>query len=202
MFQKVPSRNVSFTLPGELTVVLKHLKKTSRKTLNVLFILAVLAPFLFTRLATAQVRTEALQTTVVPIAKQTPTDEATQKRIEELIAQLGDKEPKVRASAARALGEIGDPQSVQPLIKALSDRNSGVRGLAATALGRIGDPQAVQPLIRALEDNIDGVRLSAAEALGKIGDPQAVQSLTKALEDENESVRRYAAGALRRIGDP
>ena len=232
MFQKVSNRNVGFTLPGGLTVVLKHLKKKSRKILKNLLILAGLAPFLFTRPATAQVRTTVLQTAVVPAATQTTTDEATQKRIEELITQLGDKNWRVCQSAARTLGRIGqpaveplikalndtnsrgrgyaalalarigDPQAVQSLIKALGDKRASVRSAAAIALGEIGDPQAVQPLVKVLEDENGNVRLRAAEALGRIGNPQAVQSLIKALGDEDGSVRRYAAGALRRIGSP
>ena len=91
MFQKVSNRNVGFILPGGLTAVLEHLKKISRKTFKNLLILAVLIPFLFTIPATAQVMTAVSQTAAVATATQTTTDEATQKRIEELIAQLGDK---------------------------------------------------------------------------------------------------------------
>jgi len=199
MFQKVPNRNVGFTLPGGLTATPKHLKKKSRKILKSLLIIAVLTPFLFTVSAKSQGKTAVPQTAVVSAASQTPTDEDTQKRIEELIAQLGDKRHSVRQSAADALGKIGQP-AVQPLIEAISDKNYHVRGYAADALGQIGDPQSVQPLIKALEDEDLGVRVSAINAFGKIGDPQAIQPLIKALSDRDYSVRGLAASALGKIG--
>jgi len=199
MFQKVPNRNVGFTLPGGLTATPKHLKKKSRKILKSLLIIAVLTPFLFTVSAKSQGKTALPQTAVVSAASQTPTDEDTQKRIEELIAQLGDKRHSVRQSAADALGKIGQP-AVQPLIEAISDKNYHVRGYAADALGQIGDPQSVQPLIKALEDEDLGVRVSAINAFGKIGDPQAIQPLIKALSDRDYSVRGLAASALGKIG--
>jgi len=198
----VSNRNVGFTLPGGLTAVLKHLKKKSRKTLKVFLIIAGLIPFLFTKPVIAQVRTAVPQTSVVPAATQMPTDEATQKRIEELIAQLGDKNWRVRRAAIDALGKIGDPQAVQPLIKALSDRDLRVRQSAANALGEIGNPQAVEALIKALEDENWFVRQSAIKALGKTDDPQAIQSLIKALIDRDSRVRVSAARTLGEIGDP
>ncbi len=117
MFKIVPNRNVGFTLPGGLTATTKHLKKTSHKTLKVLFILAGLIPFLFTKSAIAQFKIAVIQKTAVAVATQTTTDDAIQKRIEELIAQLGDKRANVRISAADALGQIGDPQGVRALRK-------------------------------------------------------------------------------------
>ena len=179
--------------------------------------------------ATATAAQSSLQTKIFATAAQTTTDEATQKRIEELIAQLGnedgftrgsavnslvrigksavqprvkalgDKNERVRRSAAAALGKIGDPQAVQPLIKALGDENERVQSSAANALGQIGDSQAVQPLIKALGDSNSDVRSSAATALGEIGDQRAVQPLKNLLKDKNEPIRRLAAKALKQI---
>ena len=127
------------------------------------------------------------------------TDAATQKKIDELINQLGD-EFVVRNHAAWSLGQIGDPQAVQPLIKALGDENEFVRRRAAWSLGQIGDSQAVQPLIKkALEDEDPLVREHAVRSLGQIGDPQAVPPLTEALEDRYSQVRRLAATAIELI---
>lgn len=42
-----------------------------------------------------------------------------------------------RRSAARALGEIGDPMPVDPLIKPLKADEADVRRYAATVLGEI-----------------------------------------------------------------
>jgi len=201
MFQNVSNRNAGFTLFERLTFVLKRPKQTSHKTLKNLLIMAGLLPFLFTKPATAQVITAVPHIAAVPSATQMPTDEATKKRIEGLIAQLGDKRASVRISAADALGKIGQP-AIQPLIKALEDENYHVRFAAARGLGETGNPKAVQPLVKALEDEDWLVRDVAARALGKIGDPQAVEALIKALDDESGSVSAAAAWALGKIDDP
>jgi len=55
-----------------------------------------------------------------------------------------------RASAARALGKIGDPRSVEALICALRREEwCVVRVAAAIALGEIGDPRAIDSLLAA-----------------------------------------------------
>ncbi len=135
------------------------------------------------------------------------TDESTQKRIEELIAQLGDEKDSVRRDAAWNLGRIADSktakpfakEAVQPLIKALADKQSGVRTYAAYALGKIGDLTALHPLINTLEDSDSNVRLFAANALGALGDPQAEQPLNNLLKDKDGRVQKAVANALKQI---
>ena len=135
------------------------------------------------------------------------TDESTQKRINELIAQLGDEKDSVRRDAAWNLGKIADSktaksfigEAVQPLIKNLADKNPGVRTYAASALGKIGDLKALQPLIKVLEDSDSNVRLFAANALGILGDPQAEQPLNNLLKDKDARVQKMAAKALTQI---
>jgi len=117
------------------------------------------------------------------------------------VSELGDKSSMVRETGAEALGQIGNPRTVEPLIAALRDKDTGVRGAAAKALGHIGDPRTVEPLIAALRDEDTGVRGAAAEALGQIGDPRTVEPLIAALRDEDSNVRRVAAWALGKIGD-
>jgi len=87
---------------------------------------------------------------------------------------LGDSSNDVRASVAKALGNILDV---------------------------LGDRGAVAPLIHALlEDNYSSVRTNAAEALGKIGDVKAVDALEQAFqEDQNADVRDMAEWALKQI---
>ncbi len=57
---------------------------------------------------------------------------------------LKDRSPRVRASAAFALGNIGRPaeNAVPALVRALRDKNADVRYSAAESLGRIGAPAA------------------------------------------------------------
>jgi HEAT repeat protein len=119
-----------------------------------------------------------------------------------LIKALGyQKDLHVGAAAAHALGQIGDPRTVEPLIGALKDPNDVLRRHAADALGQIGDPRAVEPLIIFLQDNDKYVRCAAAWALGQIGDPRAVEPLIGALKDPNDVLRDASAEALGKIGD-
>ena len=108
---------------------------------------------------------------------------------------LKDKNPYVRATAAKVLGEIGDKTAVPALIKALKDENADVCTAAAKALEKIGKT-AVPALIKALKDENPDVRTAAAEALGKIGDKRAVPHLIKALKDKYFYVRTAAAKAI------
>jgi HEAT repeat protein len=89
------------------------------------------------------------------------------------------EQARIRAQAARALGEIGEPETVQPLLGALDDESGLVRCSAARALGAIGDDRAAEPLITALQDRDGAVRREAVRALGRIGSSQAVYPLAR-----------------------
>jgi hypothetical protein len=55
------------------------------------------------------------------------------------VAALHDKDVRVRADAARALGQLGDPRAVEPLFTALHDKDSSAsdRQAVASALEKI-----------------------------------------------------------------
>jgi HEAT repeat protein len=100
-----------------------------------------------------------------------------------LIAALRDKDRSVRWTAAKALGQLGDPRAVEPLIATLSDRWN--IPIVAWALGQLGDTRAVEPLIAVLEHEDDeGVRWAVVEALRRLGDSHAVEPLITALGSE------------------
>ena len=121
--------------------------------------------------------------------------------------KLGRTDPEtaaVHSGAARALGRIGDPRSVEPLTAALGRADgSDVHVAVAQALGMIGDARAVDALVAALSGSSSDsrVREAAAEALGSIGDVRAVEPLIAALDDDIKQVRRATAGSLARVGD-
>ncbi len=113
----------------------------------------------------------------------------------------GDESAGVRASAARALGEIGGRAGMSELFEALGDPSESARASAAQALARLGPtPEDVQALAGALESPDRYVAGFAAWSLGNLGaaaEP-AVPDLVRALaRDETNAV---VAGALARVG--
>jgi len=116
--------------------------------------------------------------------------------------------PRVRAEAALALGEIGDPSALPGLLSAVdptaSDRDGreANRRLAA-ALGALRALEAVPVLVK-LTASPDGfTEVAAADALGQIGDPAAVDALAAmAASPAVEPVAaQHALLALGRVGD-
>ncbi|MGA2518900.1 MAG: HEAT repeat domain-containing protein [Thermodesulfobacteriota bacterium] len=75
-----------------------------------------------------------------------------------LIEALGNKNALMRWEAAKALGEIGDPETAPVLVKALEDDNFDVRWLAAEGLIKM-NIQGLKPLFEALEHRGDSVLL-------------------------------------------
>jgi hypothetical protein len=112
--------------------------------------------------------------------------------------QAGDEDD--REEAARALGELRDPEAVVPLTAALGDQSRYVRREAAKALGAIGGDRSLSPLMRALRDEDRSAREGAAEGLAMMGE-KAIPSLTRAIDDPDWHVRMGAVVALRIIGD-
>lgn len=109
---------------------------------------------------------------------------------------LEDKGGEGAASAAVALGRIGDKRTVEPLLQALRESSSYVQSWAAVGLGSIGDNRATLPLVTTLLEGGDIVQMHAARALGEIRDERAVEALLAALQYER-SASEEAALALR-----
>jgi HEAT repeat protein len=145
-----------------------------------------------------------------------------------LRAALKDQDPRVRGTAALALGRLSDTESVDALISSLKDEDHLVRYWAAVALGQIGDVKATKPLIetfrtcraediavsigkidfQALLDLLDLKDtdsnlsvITVAMALGVLKDARAVPCLLVLLDDEDWRVRTASARALGKIGD-
>ena len=105
--------------------------------------------------------------------------------------------------AAEALGNIGDPSTVEPLVSALQfDRHEGVRCAAAEALGKLGDLRSLHFLIHTLHnDVVPAVRASAAKALEDLGTSNASDALLIALNDSSPDVLFRVVQALQVVGD-
>jgi len=71
-----------------------------------------------------------------------------------LIRTLSTGNDWVRWEAAKALSQIGNPESIQVLLEALADKQFEVRWLAAEGLIRIGY-KAIVPLLEALVKHSD-----------------------------------------------
>jgi hypothetical protein len=75
-----------------------------------------------------------------------------------LVEALKNKNNLVRWETAKALGEIGDPETAPILIKALEDEEFDVRWLAAEGLIRM-NINALKPLLQALENRGNSILL-------------------------------------------
>ena len=84
--------------------------------------------------------------------------ESQEEKIHTLITQLGAEDAQVRAQAAEALGQIGEP-AVGALIDTLQHENPSLRASAVWRLSEIGRPidRVVPALIAALGDTNENV---------------------------------------------
>lgn len=118
--------------------------------------------------------------------------------VDALMYALSHRKKNIRLNAAKILGSISNPKSIDALILTLRDNNKLVRREASTALSRMGQI-AVDPLIEILDDEDWRVRGAAAWALGNLKDDAAIEPLEALLEDESGYVRAGALNAINSI---
>ncbi|MBI3848082.1 MAG: HEAT repeat domain-containing protein [Planctomycetes bacterium] len=133
-----------------------------------------------------------------------------------LRAALSDGFFDARASAAIALGKVGDARALPDLIRALADDNKQVSESAALGIGLLGSLEATPVLLHLLDDDVDGrklvlraevpyrTRAFAAIGLGLLRDESAVQALLAAIDrhDPVKDVRVCATIALGILRSP
>jgi len=90
--------------------------------------------------------------------------------VEPISRLLDDSSPEVRATALRALTELGYPDAGPCALRALADPAWWVRTQAAACVGRIGFLPALPKLAELLADEQWWVRFRAAEALYALGE--------------------------------
>ena len=151
--------------------------------------------------------------------------------IQDWIEDLEDVDDATREEAAKALAELGDPETLDDLLSALEDDYWAVRVQVGWALAKIGGDQAVEGLVTLFNDNMMEVqaesvsamasmglgnvpklitclkderwrvREQAGKTLGLLKDSQAVKGLAVACRDRDGAVKAAAAESLGRIGD-
>jgi HEAT repeat protein len=125
----------------------------------------------------------------------------TREAVTVLVPALGDDAVEVRASAAYALGLIGDPAAAAPLLAAVDAPGAGLpAGIAAQALLSMG-VEISDALCGALSSDRPGARHVAAYVCGSGAFTRAVPSLRRLLDqDDDLTVREASASALASMG--
>jgi len=119
-----------------------------------------------------------------------------------LLPLLKDKDPEIRAQAAKWIGDIRYKEAGNNLLPLLTDDYSRTRFFAAEALGRIAYEPALQPIIDLLEANNDEdayIRHAGSLALARIGNAGPLVELSN---HNSPAVRMGAVLALRRLSHP
>jgi phycoerythrocyanin alpha-cysteine-84 phycoviolobilin lyase/isomerase subunit PecE len=100
----------------------------------------------------------------------------------------------LRRQAARALGQLKNPQAVTPLVKALAcDTDLRLREAAIAALAAIGDQQAVTPLLQLLQSSDEQPYEALIEALATLQVWSVRPQIEPFLQHPSERVQCAAA---------
>jgi HEAT repeat protein len=121
-----------------------------------------------------------------------------------LRAALTDVDPRVRETAALALGKQGDSGAADTLIAgAKQEPWPFVRRAQIEALGHLCTTATGELLLRAVERDVDEVRRAALVGMVRCKDPRTRTVLLKTLTRENEgaTVRELAAALIGETGD-
>jgi hypothetical protein len=116
---------------------------------------------------------------------------------EALSVAMADRDPVVRAAAARAWRDIYDQVDAAPVLALLGDADATVRSDAATTVGgmkMLAGREKLEALV--VSDASPIVRRNAAWALGKLGQAASASALSKAAADESGLVRMTAKTSL------
>ncbi|WP_126243408.1 PVC-type heme-binding CxxCH protein [Chitinophaga rhizosphaerae] len=119
-----------------------------------------------------------------------------------LVHALRERDPEIRALAAKWLGDIKRKTAAPFIVPLLKDTSSRVRFFAAEALGRMKFAPAIPGIIAMLEANNEQdvyLRHAGALALARIGDPAPVAALAA---HPSRALRIAAVVALRRMKSP
>lgn len=115
--------------------------------------------------------------------------------VKALIDTLEDPDIWISSAAARALGQIGDPQAVVPLTDLMKHESRWVRSATTQALAHIADARAVRAALTADEAPRAFWKLMALKEIGQ----STIKRLTELLNDPDEQIRTRASEVLRQL---
>ncbi len=119
----------------------------------------------------------------------------------EVAAALHDPSPRVRRSAAQALGKIGTTEAAGHLLQVLKDNPDLVEEEMIEALSDAPTPDAIPLLEKYLDHPRSVLRRAAARALGAVGNEAAIAPLARAASQPGDTdLRRASIQALRTMG--
>lgn len=116
-----------------------------------------------------------------------------------LVPLLKDRDPEIRAQAAKWIGDVRYKDAGSEVVALLKDDYARARFFAAEALGRMAHAPATGALAEALAANNDEdvyIRHAASLALARIGNADAIIALSS---HRSAAVRMGAVLALRRM---
>src|SRR6516165_668784 len=114
----------------------------------------------------------------------------------ELRHALDDADDELAASAARAVGQLGDTRATPPLIELMrGDRPWFVRVAAAAALGALEDPAATTALVEELDAEEWDLRNAAARSLVAL-DSDGLDAVFAAMEGISDRGVAHFAGLV------
>ncbi|MBL9170297.1 MAG: HEAT repeat domain-containing protein [Verrucomicrobiales bacterium] len=119
-----------------------------------------------------------------------------------LTGVLSDRDPEVRAQAAKVLGEARCLAAFEALAARLKDENPRVRFFAALSLGKLGRIEAIGPLLGMLRENTGNdpyLRHAGVMGLAGMGTPE---KLLSAVRGASGAERMGVLLALRRLQHP
>jgi len=125
---------------------------------------------------------------------------------EKVRAQFKDEKYIVRARAARAYGQIGNPETVSLLADLLQDSSPSVKCEAASALTKLGDDGAeycdkVFELYRDHNPEVRAAAIAALAGMGKRGQYYATATAQMLHQNEDPAVRIASMEALIAMGE-
>lgn len=118
-------------------------------------------------------------------------------------SSLKSQNTLTRYYAAKALGIIGDKETVAILIQTVKDKEYSVQRAAIKSLGQINDNRAADTIFNVLIVEPGLMKIEASIALGKLGDLRAVEPLIEILQNPKLSQydRAEAASLLGQLQD-